>query len=96
MRVTIRTDSSVKIGTGHVMRCLTLANILRMQGADVEFICKRHTGSLIPYIQKLKYNVHILKNVQFKDLDTYGSLFHSRLLGGAQKNDATIIVPIVR
>jgi|SaaInlStandDraft_6_1057023.scaffolds.fasta_scaffold12445_3 UDP-2,4-diacetamido-2,4,6-trideoxy-beta-L-altropyranose hydrolase len=96
MRVTIRTDSSVKIGTGHVMRCLTLANILRMQGADVEFICKRHTGSLIPYIQKLKYNVHILKNVQFKDLDTYGSLFHSRLLGGTQKNDAKQCLSILK
>ncbi|MGI0492184.1 UDP-2,4-diacetamido-2,4,6-trideoxy-beta-L-altropyranose hydrolase [Alkalinema pantanalense CENA528] len=40
MKVAIRADASVEIGTGHIMRCLTLATALQSQGAEVFFICK--------------------------------------------------------
>ena len=43
MRVVIRTDASPLIGTGHLMRCLTLAAALRSQGAGCTFLC-RGTG----------------------------------------------------
>jgi len=46
MQLAIRTDSSVQIGTGHVMRCLTLAERLREKGADVLFICRELVGNL--------------------------------------------------
>ena len=46
MRVAIRTDASLAIGTGHVMRCLTLAGELRARGAAVSFICREHPGHL--------------------------------------------------
>lgn len=39
MQVVIRTDSSSLFGLGHLMRCLTLANELRDNGADVLFVC---------------------------------------------------------
>ena len=40
MKIVIRTDASINIGTGHVMRCLTLAEALKQQGVKVEFICR--------------------------------------------------------
>ncbi len=44
MKIFIRTDASYQIGTGHVMRCLTLADHLRRGGAEVTFICRDHPG----------------------------------------------------
>lgn len=52
MRVVIRTDASWKIGSGHVMRCLTLAAELRQRGAEVSFICREHPGNLIELIEE--------------------------------------------
>lgn len=44
MRVLIRADASFAIGTGHVMRCLTLARALRAKGSNVSFICRGKMG----------------------------------------------------
>jgi len=50
MLVVFRTDASLQIGTGHVMRCLTLADGLRSQGAECIFICRAHEGNLLDLI----------------------------------------------
>ena len=46
-----RTDASLEIGTGHVMRCLTLALGLLEKGASVSFLCREHDGNLIELIR---------------------------------------------
>ena len=38
--VAFRVDASAEIGTGHFMRCLTLADELKKQGADIRFISR--------------------------------------------------------
>ncbi len=60
MRVAIRTDASLAIGTGHVMRCLTLATQLREQGAEVRFVCRAHEGNLNPLIAARGFAVAVL------------------------------------
>jgi len=52
MRIAFRTDASLQIGTGHVMRCLTLADALRERGTQSTFICRPHTGHLLDRIQQ--------------------------------------------
>lgn len=42
MRVAIRVDASAVIGTGHVKRCLSLADALASVGAEVRFVCRDH------------------------------------------------------
>ena len=51
MNVVIRTDASIDIGTGHVMRCLTLADVLTARGASPRFICREHEGNLCDRIE---------------------------------------------
>jgi len=60
MKVIFRVDSSLKMGTGHVMRCLTLAQTLQEKGALVDFICREHLGNLIEFIETKGFNVHRL------------------------------------
>lgn len=60
MNIIIRTDSSIHIGTGHVMRCLTLADELRKDGANLEFICRELEGNIIDIIQGKGYIVNKL------------------------------------
>lgn len=52
MQFAFRTDASLHIGTGHVMRCLTLADALHERGAKSTFICRPHAGHLLDLIQQ--------------------------------------------
>ncbi len=60
MRVTIRADASVSIGSGHVMRCLTLARQLKDEGAEVEFASRLLDGNLCDFIESCGFVVHRL------------------------------------
>lgn len=63
MKVAIRTDASLIIGSGHVMRCKTLADELRRRGAEVVFICREHPGNLIHSLEEDGYSTHVLPMV---------------------------------
>lgn len=59
-QVAFRTDASLDIGAGHVMRCLTLADALSNNGAHCFFICRAHAGSCPDVIQQRGYEVREL------------------------------------
>lgn len=58
--VAIRVDSSEQIGSGHLMRCLTLAERLRKDGAEVHFICRPLVGSLHRLAEEHGFSLHLL------------------------------------
>lgn len=60
MLVVFRADASVTIGTGHVMRCLTLADTLRARGADCQFVTRDQPGHLGALIAERGFAVSIL------------------------------------
>jgi len=57
MRVAFRTDASSKIGTGHVMRCASLAQGLRSKGHTVTFFCADEPGNMIPWLRERGFAV---------------------------------------
>jgi UDP-2,4-diacetamido-2,4,6-trideoxy-beta-L-altropyranose hydrolase len=52
-----RVDSSVEIGSGHIVRCLTLAKELKIKGFNCKFICRDHKNNFIKKIQKENFEV---------------------------------------
>ncbi|WP_273426603.1 UDP-2,4-diacetamido-2,4,6-trideoxy-beta-L-altropyranose hydrolase [Marinobacter sp.] len=57
MNVVFRADASVQIGTGHVMRCLTLAEALRRSGHQCRFLCSDFPGHLSRQISEKGFAV---------------------------------------
>jgi UDP-2,4-diacetamido-2,4,6-trideoxy-beta-L-altropyranose hydrolase len=60
LRIAFRTDASLQMGSGHVMRCLTLADALRGKGALCHFISRAHPGHLMEVIRHRGYMVSSL------------------------------------
>jgi UDP-2,4-diacetamido-2,4,6-trideoxy-beta-L-altropyranose hydrolase len=51
MRLVFRTDASREIGTGHVVRCASLARALRAAGDEILFCCRDLPGNMIGWLQ---------------------------------------------
>lgn len=51
-KVWFRVDTSSKIGSGHLFRCLALAEAIKSAGTEVAFLCRElpgHLASIIPF-----------------------------------------------
>jgi UDP-2,4-diacetamido-2,4,6-trideoxy-beta-L-altropyranose hydrolase len=58
--VVFRTDASLRIGSGHVVRCLSLAAVLCTRGARCRFVCRTLDGHLIDAVARAGYEVMAL------------------------------------
>ncbi|MED1420447.1 UDP-2,4-diacetamido-2,4,6-trideoxy-beta-L-altropyranose hydrolase [Bacillus smithii] len=80
MNILFRVDSSIEIGTGHVMRCLTLANMLKDAGCTVAFMMRACSGDLRDYVEKQGFSVF--------------PIFHGNHF--SQKVDAQLTIEIIQ
>ena len=95
MHIIFRVDASKKIGSGHVMRCVTLAEMIcRYKNVTVEFISRAHSGNMNDLIRQRGFKVHILKEpeklVENKRLEGY-----DQWLGVTQEYDAEETIHII-
>lgn len=110
VKVVFRVDASLLIGTGHVMRCLALADALSANGADCHFICRLHEGNLIEFIRRKGYTTHSLSFMNDEEESQEGGsdhtsslystehsceLAHSSWLGATQAQDYEACAPIL-
>ena len=84
MRIAVRTDASLQIGTGHLARCQSLADALARCGAQVRFVCRHLTEGAAERLRAAGHTVARVDGAGYPD-----ELAHSARLGGAQSEDAT-------
>lgn len=95
MKVVFRADASLQMGTGHVMRCLTLADALRVRGAECRFLCREHPGNLIGFIRDKGFPVEALPRGEAVPADAGPQTAHADWLGVGQERDAADCSPIL-
>lgn len=66
MKVIIRADASIEIGSGHVMRCLTVAKKFREAGCHVAFWMEPLPGNIINFVAQEGFDN--LKQADYADL----------------------------
>jgi UDP-2,4-diacetamido-2,4,6-trideoxy-beta-L-altropyranose hydrolase len=91
MKVLFRADASFQIGSGHVIRCITLAKALRERGAECRFVFRDHEGNLSEYARKQGFHVDLLPVTD--DAETTrgggkGVTPYGQWLGATQERDA--------
>ena len=101
MKILIRTDASAVIGSGHVMRCLTLAQQLISEGYDLTFVCRPQPGDLIDFIRSHNVDVISLSAVTsdrpVKDSSDYNNWLQVSVSDDAQEfiakaNEADVVI----
>lgn len=86
MNIAFRTDATSQIGTGHFMRCLTLADELKQRGARIRFLSRNLPAHLRDMLAT--------KNIEYSSLcgdvekEMFDDLAHSKWLGASQAQDA--------
>jgi len=86
MKVAFRTDATRQIGTGHFMRCLTLADELKKQGAQIRFISRNLPAHLSDMLNE-KGMEYVPLNMDVAQ-EPNDELAHSSWLGTSQAQDA--------
>jgi len=92
LNIAFRADASTIIGSGHIMRSLTLAHQLASDGAKITFLTRQHTGNLIDLISSFGYQVFSLSPPKsaIKQLNT------DTWLGYSQQEDADECIAKIR
>ncbi len=80
-----RVDASTVIGSGHLMRCLTLAKALQHANWQVQFACREHPGHLIQWLREEQHQeVITLRQPALSNENGYAAW-----LGVTEQQDAT-------
>ena len=87
MKIIFRVDASNRMGTGHLMRCLTLAEALRERGAGARFICRAHPGNLIELLRRHAMLVTVLPAPEQSTKETH-AMDYAACLGVTKAVDA--------
>lgn len=98
--VYFRVDASVDIGTGHIVRCQTLAKRLQRHGVECRFVCRQLEGNMIDRVQCNGFDVLVLNQSEDDVLmpveSSNSSPPHASWLGTDWATDATQTIDALR
>lgn len=86
LKVVFRSDATSQIGTGHFMRCMTLAEELKQHNARIRFICR----NLPQYLRDMlaANDIELVSLESGATPSSAGGLAHSHWLNASQEQDA--------
>lgn len=89
MKIAFRVDASFEIGSGHLMRCLTLGKALRARGIECLFLSREREGNLNELLKSQGFDVRALPtNKESSQRSDQPLLTHSHWLGVNWLTDA--------
>lgn len=86
--IAFRVDASFQIGSGHVMRCLALANFLKDKGGQCTFICRPHSGHMIDFISNHGHAILVLPELKSQVFIRDATTIYEQWLGVGWEEDA--------
>ncbi len=94
MRIAFRVDASLQIGSGHVVRCMTLAAELREAGAEILFVCRDLSGHMAHVLDEHGFSVALLSAPSVESKTVAGNP-HRHWLKVAYEDDARETVQVL-
>ncbi len=86
--ILFRCDASLSMGSGHVMRCRTLARELKKRSVEITFLCRRQPGDLIDLLEQ-EFRVLVLPEQPLVAIEgKVGRSLYEAWLGCNQQQDA--------
>ncbi len=95
MKVAFRTDASNWIGSGHIMRCATLANFLKKNNVEIHFICRKMPGDYSGWLSRQGFDVHILSESNSPCEVSGSALVHASWLGVSIAEEQTDVLSLI-
>jgi len=86
VRIAFRVDASSHIGTGHLMRCVSLADALKWRGVHVRFVSREMPITFRTTLSEKQHELVLLPGRDERVTD--GDLAHSQWLSTTQAQDA--------
>jgi len=96
MNIVFRADASLRIGTGHIMRCLTLADALTVEGHVCTFITRNHPGHLADLIQQRGHQVTLMAPPAADFIGENNGSDYAQWLGASWQADAEETIALLQ